>query len=320
VDTTFWRAARSDPHGPVLAGRPMANQTVYVLDPAGRPVPPGVLGEVFLGGDSVGRGYHDRPELTALRFVPDPFAATPDARMYRTGDLGRFTPAGELDLLGRIDRQVKLRGVRIELGEIESTLLAHPAVGTCAVVVREDTPGDRRLAAYCVPAPGGAVDVTTLRAWCAGSLPRAMTPSAFVVLDALPLTPNGKVDHKALPAPEGEDTGGRTAFTPPRDEIEEAIAEVFADLLGVERIGVHDGFFELGGHSLLAIQLVNRIEALTGVRVSLRKLFLLPSVAGVKSQLVELLQDEAPDNGAAGADGGGAADAGADEGAGERAS
>ncbi|WP_328718071.1 amino acid adenylation domain-containing protein [Streptomyces sp. NBC_00247] len=283
VDTTYWRASRTDPRGPVLAGRPMVNQTVYVLDPDRRPVPAGILGEVYLGGDSVGRGYHERPELTGERFVPDPFTG---GRMYRTGDVGRFTANGELDLLGRIDRQVKLRGVRVELGEIEAVLLTHEAVGVCAVTVREDTPGDKRLVAYWVPSPVGTADAGALRGWAAERLPRAMAPSAFVSLPELPLNRNGKVDHAALPAPdEGDTTAG---FTAPRDEIEAEIAGIMAEVLGLERVGIHDGFFELGGHSLLAIQLVNRIEAATGIRVGLRELFRAPTVTGVKKQLIEL--------------------------------
>ncbi|MET7305437.1 amino acid adenylation domain-containing protein, partial [Embleya sp. NPDC005575] len=292
VDTTFWRASRIDPLGPVRAGRPMINQTVYVLDRAGRPVPPGVAGEVFLGGASVGRGYHNRPELTAERFVTDPFTGGADARMYRTGDLGRFTPTGDLDLLGRADRQVKLRGVRIELGEVEAMLLTHPTIGSCAVVVREDNPGDKRLTAYCVPAPERTIEVPELRAWCAETLPRALTPAAFVALDALPLTSNGKVDHKTLPAPDGEIGVREVDFVGPEGEIEEEIARLMAEILGVERVGRHESFFELGGHSLLATQLVNRIEMSTGVRVSLRKLFLLPSIAGIKTQLIELFETE----------------------------
>ncbi|XIG72348.1 non-ribosomal peptide synthetase (plasmid) [Streptomyces sp. SGAir0957] len=307
VDTTYWRASRTDPAGPVLAGRPMVNQTVYVLDPDRRPVPAGVLGEVYLGGDSVGRGYHERPELTAERFVPDPFTG---GRMYRTGDVGRFTADGELDLLGRIDRQVKLRGVRVELGEIEAVLLTHDAVGVCAVAVREDVPGDKRLVAYYVPAPGGTADTAALRAWAAERLPRAMMPSAFMDLPELPLNRNGKVDHAALPAPaESDITAGYVA---PRDEIEAEIAEIMAEVLGLEKVrvgvgvgveigvegrievgvGIHDDFFGVGGHSLLAIQLVNRVEAVTGVRIGLRRFFLAPTVVGVKEQLLELFETQ----------------------------
>ncbi|WP_225830732.1 non-ribosomal peptide synthetase [Streptomyces sp. NK08204] len=292
VDTTYWRASRTDPAGPVLAGRPMVNQTVYVLDPDRRPVPAGVLGEVYLGGDSVGRGYHQRPDLTAERFVADPFRG---GRMYRTGDLGRFTAAGELDLLGRVDRQVKLRGVRVELGEIEATLLTHGAVGVCAVVVREDTPGDKRLIAYCVPAPGGTVDVGVLREWAAERLPRAMMPSAFVILPELPLNRNGKVDHAALPAP-GSDGDSTAGYTAPRDEIEAEIAGIVAAVLGVERVGIHESFFEAGGHSLLAIQLVNQVESATGVRIGLRRLFQSPTVIGIKQQLIELFDAQEQDS------------------------
>ncbi|MEU8697757.1 amino acid adenylation domain-containing protein [Streptomyces sp. NPDC048680] len=290
VDTTYWRASRTDPHGPVLAGRPMANQTVYVLDPDRRPVPAGVLGEVYLGGDSVGRGYHERPELTAERFVPDPFTG---GRMYRTGDVGRFTPDGGLDLLGRIDRQVKLRGVRVELAEIEAVLLNHDAVGVCAVTVREDAPGDKRLVAYYVPGPGSTADTGALRGWAAERLPRAMMPSAFMELPELPLNRNGKVDHAALPAPDDADiTAG---FVAPRDDIEAEIADIMAGVLGIEKVGIHDRFFDIGGHSLLAIQFVNRIEAATGVRIGLRRLFQAPTVTGVREQLIELfdVQDQA---------------------------
>ncbi|WP_393062392.1 amino acid adenylation domain-containing protein [Streptomyces sp. LN549] len=283
VDTTYWRASRTDPGGPVLAGRPMVNQTVYVLDPDRRPVPAGVLGEVYLGGDSVGRGYHERPELTAERFVPDPFNG---GRMYRTGDVGRFTADGELDLLGRIDRQVKLRGVRVELGEIEAVLLTHDTVGVCAVAVREDAPGDKRLVAYFVPVPGGTADAGALRGWAAERLPRAMMPSSFVILPELPLNRNGKVDHAALPAPDESDIAA--GFVEPRDEIEAEIAGIMAAVLGLEKVGIHDGFFDIGGHSLLAIQLVNRVEAVTGVRIGLRQLFQAPTVTGVKQQLIEL--------------------------------
>ncbi|MFE7111620.1 amino acid adenylation domain-containing protein [Streptomyces sp. NPDC057575] len=284
VDTTYWRASRTDPAGPVLAGRPMVNQTVYVLDPDRRPVPAGVLGEVYLGGDSVGRGYHQRPDLTAERFVADPFRG---GRMYRTGDLGRFTADGELNLLGRIDRQVKLRGVRVELGEIEATLLSHGAVGACAVVVREDTPGDKRLVAYCVPAPGATADAGVLREWAAERLPRTTMPSAFAILPELPLNRNGKVDHAALPAP-GNDGDSTAGYTAPRDEIEAEIAGIMAAVLGVERLGVHERFFDVGGHSLLALQLVNQVESVTGVRIGLRRLFQSPTVIGIKQQLIEL--------------------------------
>jgi amino acid adenylation domain-containing protein len=287
VDTTYWRAS---PDSPVLAGRPMRNQTAYVLDEALRPMPIGAVGEVYLGGLCVGRGYLNRPELTADRFRADPFARTPGRRIYKTGDLGRFTAAGELDLLGRIDGQVKLRGVRIEPGEIEAVLLSHPDVAACAVVAWEDDAHDKHLVAYCVPA-AGELDVAAVRKLCQEALPPAMVPAVFMTLAALPLNANGKVDRRRLPAPDAEDLAPSAAYVPPGDEIERALAGVWAELLGLDagRVGVHDNFFEVGGHSLRAVQLVNQVEQLTGIRISLRSLFLSPSIAGIKTQLFELI-------------------------------
>jgi amino acid adenylation domain-containing protein len=290
VATTYWHAA---PDAPVLAGRPMSNQTVYVLDGSLRPVPVGAVGEVYLGGRCVGRGYLNRPGLTAERFPADPFTAEPGDRMYKTGDLGRFTADGDLDLLGRIDGQVKLRGVRIEPGEIEAVLSAHPGVAACAVVVWEDGAHDKHLVAYCVPVPGGPdagePDVASFRELCRTELPPALVPAVFVTLPALPLNTNSKVDRKRLPAPDLADLAPAAAHVPPSDEIEQALAEVWADLLGLDRVGVHDNFFEVGGHSLRAVQLVNQVERLTGIRISLRDLFVSPSIAGIKTQLLALL-------------------------------
>ena len=285
VDTTFWRAA---PDTPVMAGRPMSNQRVYVLDRAGRPVPIGAVGEVHLGGRCVGRGYLNRPALTAERFPADPFTGRPGDRMYRTGDLGRFTPDGDLVVLGRIDDQIKLRGVRVEPGEIEAVLLAHDDVAACAVVAWEDAAHDRRLVAYCVPA-GGGIDVDALRARCRRELPTAVVPAVFVPLPALPLNGNGKVDRARLPAPDLTGLAHGTAYVAPRDEVEEALAGVWADLLGLDRVGVHDNFFEVGGHSLRAVQLINQVERLTGLRISLKDLFSSPSIAGIKTRLLELI-------------------------------
>ncbi|MFC4590846.1 non-ribosomal peptide synthetase [Sphaerisporangium corydalis] len=285
VDTTYWHAS---PDSPVLAGRPMMNQTVYVLDRSLRPVPVGAVGEVYLGGRSVGRGYLRRPRLTAERFPADPFTGDRGARMYKTGDLGRFTAGGELDLLGRIDGQLKLRGVRVEPGEIEAVLLSHPGVAACAVVAWQDGAGDKHLVAYCVPATGD-LEVAGLRALCRESLPPAMVPAVFMTLAALPLSANSKVDRNRLPAPDAADLAPSAAHVAPRDEIEGALAEVWADLLGVDRVGVHDNFFEVGGHSLRAVQLVNQVDRLTGIRISLRGLFLSPSIAGIKAQLLELI-------------------------------
>ncbi|MGH3380989.1 MAG: amino acid adenylation domain-containing protein [Actinoallomurus sp.] len=285
VDTTYWRAS---PDAPVLAGRPMSNQTVYVLDGSLRPVPVGAVGEVYLGGRCVGRGYLNRPGLTADRFRVDPFTVDPGDRMYRTGDLGRFTADGDLDLLGRIDGQVKLRGVRIEPGEIEAVLLAHPAVAACAVVVWEDGARDKHLVAYCVPV-AEEPDTAALRELCRNALPPALVPAVFMTLPALPLNTNSKVDRKKLPPPDLDDLAPTAAHVAPRDEIEQALADVWSDLLGLDRVGVHDNFFEVGGHSLRAVQLVNQVERLTGIRISLRDLFVSPSIVGIKTQLLALL-------------------------------
>ncbi|WP_211225471.1 non-ribosomal peptide synthetase [Amycolatopsis nigrescens] len=276
VDSTLWEC-RPGGSGAVPIGLPVDNTAVYALDTALRPVPPGVLGELYVGGSGLARGYLERPGLTATRFVADPFGR-PGAQLYRTGDLVRWNAEGELEFHGRADDQVKIRGFRIELGEIESVLLRHPAVAHGVVIDREDVPGDRRLAAYVVPSSAGDCEPAELRGYLAGVLPDYLVPSAIVVLDALPLTPNGKVDRAALPAPEHRvtDAGAR-----PRDERERALAGLFAEVLGVPEVGVHDDFFALGGHSLLATRLVSRIRAALGIEVSLRRLFDQPTVAGL---------------------------------------
>ncbi len=277
-------------------GRAVAGSRAYVLDRSLEPCPPGVPGELALGGAGLARGYLHRRELTAERFVPDPFAADPGARLYRTGDLARWLPSGELEFLGRIDHQVKVRGFRIELGEIETALSAHPALREAVVVAREDGGAgeerlqvEKRLAAYVVPRRGPhaaslpeASLVQALRAFLAGKLPDYMVPSAIVVLDALPLTPNGKVDRKALPAPAAQavDRGGA-----PRTPAEELLAGIWAEVLGRERVGIHDGFFDLGGHSLIATRVVSRVRAAFGVELPLRALFEHPTVAGLARAL-----------------------------------
>jgi amino acid adenylation domain-containing protein len=287
----------SDPDDPLSIGRPIANTTTYVLDEHLRPQPVGVPGELFIGGVGVARGYLNRPALTAERFVPDPFAATPGARLYRTGDLARWRADGTLEFLGRRDHQVKIRGFRIECGEVEAALGAHPAVAQALVLAREDRPGDRRLVAYVVPA-GADPGAAALRAHLRERLPDYMVPSAFVTLEAFPLTPNGKVDRAALPVPEGR-VDLATAVAP-RTPAEEAVAAIWAEVLGVESVGVEDNFFDLGGHSLLATQVVSRIRAAFEVDLPLRDLFDNPTVAAlarivetlVEKQLDELSDDE----------------------------
>ncbi|MDX2086542.1 MAG: amino acid adenylation domain-containing protein [Kofleriaceae bacterium] len=266
----------------VPIGVPLPNCRVYVLDPCGQPVPIGVPGELYVGGVGVARGYIGRRELTAERFVPDPFGP---GRLYRTGDEVRWFPDGQLEFVGRIDHQVKVRGYRIEMGEIESVLAGHPSVRDAVVVAREDSPGEKRLVAYVV-GHDEPPQVSALRTHASASLPEYMVPSAFVVLDALPQTPSGKLDRKALPVPD-ETAFDRGAFVAPRDEAEEAIAQIWRTLLGAERVGVHDDFFALGGHSLLGTRLISRIRAELAVEVPLRILFETPTVAGLAAEVVQ---------------------------------
>ncbi len=269
---------RSVPEGArsIPLGRPIANTRIYVLDARGEPVPVGVAGELYIGGGGVALGYLDRPELTAERFVADPFGADPGARLYRTGDLGRWRGDGTLEFLGRNDFQVKVRGFRIELGEIEARLGEYRGVQETVVVVREDTLGDRRLVAYCVGAE--ALEGEALRAFLSGRLPEYMLPAAYVWLSALPLTPNGKVDRGALPAPDAGAFADR-AFEAPAGETEAALAQIWSEVLGVERVGRRDHFFELGGHSLRAVQVVSRVRQVLEVNVALGELFLHPVLA-----------------------------------------
>jgi amino acid adenylation domain-containing protein len=275
IDALSWECKRDDARAAVPIGRPIANTTIHVLDQYRQPVPVGVAGELYIGGEGQARGYLGLPELTAERFVPNPFAQHPGARMYRTGDRARYLANGNIEFLGRLDQQVKLRGFRIELGEIEAVLTRHPQVLAAAVIVRDDLPGEKRLVAYAV-ARDAAVAVADLRAWLERQLPDYMVPAAFVVLPALPLTPNGKVDRKSLPAPEYE--GSREAFEPPGTPIETAIASIWADVLHRPRVGRNESFFDLGGHSLLAAQAIGMINQALGIDLTLRQLFETPTV------------------------------------------
>ncbi|MFF6918408.1 amino acid adenylation domain-containing protein [Streptomyces sp. NPDC012466] len=272
----------------VPIGTPLDNTTCHVLDDRLRVVPPGVTGELYIGGAGLARGYLKRPGATAERFVADPFASAPGARMYRTGDLVRRRPDGVLEFLGRADHQVKVRGFRIELGEIESVLGAHPRVAQCAVLVREDRPGDKRLVAYVVAAPGAGADAAALRTHVAAALPDYMVPAAFVGLDALPLTPNGKLDRRALPAPDfgAADAAGRA----PRTPREELLTVLFAEVLGAGEVSIDDSFFDRGGDSIMVIQLVGKARR-AGLALSAAQIFEHKTVAALAT-VAESLAEE----------------------------
>ena len=263
----------------VPIGRPIANTRVYVLDRYQSPVPVGVAGELYIGGDGLAHGYLNRPDMAAEKFLPDPFSAVPGARMYRSGDLVRHLPDGNIEYLGRLDDQVKIRGHRIELGEIETVLSEHPAVRQAVVLAREDSPLAKRLVACVVPEEDGFADGEALRAFLRERLPEYMRPAAYAWLEALPLTPSGKVDRRALAArPYGHDLAGR-APVPARNALEEAVGGIWCELLKRESIGVHDNFFALGGHSLLAMQMLARLATRLQATLPLRRIFEAPTIA-----------------------------------------
>jgi amino acid adenylation domain-containing protein len=268
TETTIWSSAwrvEAGP-GPILIGSPIANTTLHVLDRDLNPLPVGVGGELYIGGDGLARGYWGRPDLTAERFVPDPFSRQLGARMYQTGDLARRLPDGSIECLGRLDHQVKVRGFRIELGEIESSLRRHPGVEGAVVLAQDLLGGDRRLVAYLAHGSSGQPNVTALRNHLKASLPTYMIPSSFVFLDRFPLTPNGKVDRKALARFESGLTSGARSHVAPRTPVEAFIAETWREALGIDRVGIRDNFFDLGGHSLLAMRVLSAIEKRTGHR------------------------------------------------------
>jgi acyl carrier protein len=266
-------------------GRPIANTQMYILDAHRNPLPLGVAGDIYIGGDGVGRGYLHRPELTAERFVADPFSGHAAARLYKTGDLGRWLADGNIDYLGRDDFQVKIRGFRVELGEIESRLAACAGVREAVVVAREDHGQEKRLVAYVVPEAGANVSAAGLRSALADELAEFMVPGAFVMLDALPLTPNGKLDRKALPAPD-QAAIARREYETPIGEVETTLAQIWQGLLGVERVGRRDHFFELGGHSLLGVQLAVRMREKYDVDIPIGRLFDQPVVADLAALVV----------------------------------
>ena len=278
--STYTRVPSDTPAEPII-GRPLVSTQAYVLGPHGEPVAQGVVGELYLGGEGLARGYLGRSAMTAERFVPDHLGATPGARLYRTGDLVRYLPSSEMLFLGRVDHQVKIRGFRIELGEIESALLAQAGVRDAVVLARQDREGDPRLVAYLT---GEGLEAEVLRREISTSLPEYMLPAAFVMLPELPLLPNGKVNRKALPAPEWQ--GDADAYVAPRNDTEAELASIWQEVLGVERLGVHDNFFALGGHSLLATQVMTRIRRHLNVELAMRHLFEAPTVAELADKVL----------------------------------
>ncbi|MGC5700439.1 amino acid adenylation domain-containing protein [Pseudomonas sp. NFXW11] len=286
--------------GPMLAGqgldigRPIAHARIYLLDEAQRPVPVGVAGELYVGGAGVARGYLGRPELSAERFLDDPFSQVPGARMYRTGDLARWLADGRIDYLGRNDDQVKIRGVRIELGEIETRLNQYPGIQEALVLVREDPPGNPRLVAYFTEQQGAAVVVGELRGQLLAQLPDYMVPVAFVRLAALPLTCNGKVDRKALPAPDQDALFSRV-YQAPQGPAENALAQIWQELLQVPRVGRHDHFFELGGHSLLAMRMLSQVRQRLGLELAMGELFANAELSAVAAALERAERSSLPE-------------------------
>jgi len=260
-------------------GRPVANTRAYILDEALQPVPVGTVGELYIGGEGLARGYFNRPELTAEKFVPHPFCAEPGERLYRTGDLVRYLADGNIENLGRIDFQLKVRGFRVELGEIEAALDQHPAVHESVVVASGAAGSDKRLVAYVVCDESQPASVQELKAFLKNRLPHYMVPPVFVLMSAMPLTPNGKVDRHALPDPEQTRPELQVEYVAARTEIEAALTEIWMQLLGLEQIGIFDNFFDLGGHSLLATKVVSRVRETFEVELPLRTVFESPTIA-----------------------------------------
>ncbi|MCI0362343.1 MAG: amino acid adenylation domain-containing protein [Phycisphaerales bacterium] len=285
TETTIWSSAeRVQANQTISIGRPLANTEIHILDGALNPVPIGVPGELHIGGAGLARGYLNRPELTAEKFIANPFSGDPNARLYKTGDLARYRADGNIEFLGRTDQQVKIRGFRIELAEIEAALAQHPEVKACAVLSREGTPGDKRLIAYLV-AKAEAPALSELRGFIQSKLPEYMMPSAFVMLDALPMTLNGKLDRKALPAPSDARPDIGDAFIAPANSLESMLADIYSDVLNIKQIGIHDNFLNLGGHSLLAAQIIARVRQALQIELPVRLLLEGSSVSALAAQI-----------------------------------
>jgi non-ribosomal peptide synthetase component F/methionyl-tRNA formyltransferase/acyl carrier protein len=287
TETTIWSSTYTvdGEESTIPIGRPIANTEIYILDSNLQPVPVGVEGELFIGGDGVARGYLKRPDLTADRFIKHPFNDNPGARLYRTGDLARYRSDGNIEFLSRIDHQVKIRGHRIELGEIETVLEQHPAVREAVVVAREDTPNDKRLVAYLIPNQNDKVSSSELRDYMKLTLPEFMIPSRIVKLKAFPLTPNRKIDRKALPAPGQVPIESEIAYVQPKNELERTIADIWQGLLNVPKVGINDNFFDLGGHSILVVQTIHRLREVINSELSVVDIFRFPTIQALSDYL-----------------------------------
>jgi acyl-coenzyme A synthetase/AMP-(fatty) acid ligase/acyl carrier protein len=292
TETTIWSTLSRVEAGaaPITIGHPIANTEVYVLDAYLQPVPVGIPGELHIGGEGLARGYLHRSELTAEKFITCSFDGAPPVRIYRTGDRARFLEDGTLEFLGRRDHQVKIRGHRVELGEIESALTSLPQVRQAAVTSREIAPGEQQLVAYFVPAPGTApASAENFRKALETKLPDYAIPSDFVVLEVLPLTPSGKIDREALPRPNEALANRQEHAIAPRNEIEEGLAKIWREVLGLTQVGVHDNFFELGGHSLRLTQVISRIRQIFRVELPFAQAFQEPTIEAIATHIQEFL-------------------------------
>ncbi|WP_243147016.1 non-ribosomal peptide synthetase [Scytonema sp. UIC 10036] len=297
IDVTAWLSQPGVQNTNVPIGRPIPNVQTYILDANLQPVPVGHVGELHIGGIGLATGYLNRPELTQEKFIPNSWSHETGAKLYKTGDLARYLSDGNIEFLGRIDYQVKIRGFRIELGEVEASLSQHPAVQQTLVMAREDVPGDKRLVAYVVLNPdSNALNSNELRSFLKECLPEHMVPSAFVILDKMPLYPNGKVNRRELPAPDASHFSARNNFVAPRTSTEEALAEIWSQVLGIEQVSIYDNFFELGGHSLLVTQAISRSRQAFGIEMPLSRFFETPRIADLAEFILQIQAETIKDD------------------------
>jgi acyl-CoA synthetase (AMP-forming)/AMP-acid ligase II/acyl carrier protein len=296
IDVCHWVCKKDDVNDIVPIGKPIGNTQLYILDQRLMPVPIGAPGELYIGGDCLARGYLNQPELTAEKFIADPFSSEPARKLYKTGDLVRYLPGGEIVFMGRLDNQVKLRGFRIELGEIENAIRQYHGIQQVFIMVRDDRPGDKRLVAYIIPASGTILEVDKLRSFLREKIPAHLIPSAFVMIDTFPLTVNGKIDWKALPAPD-QGTLGDRELVAPRNTAEQILCQIWMSVLGRDRLSVEDNFFDIGGNSLLAIQVMARIRKEFEIVVPVTKIFEYPSLSDLALQVNFLVLYQKPASG-----------------------